>query len=155
MERREFIALVGMAAAAMPQRALAEPQFADSAAARLVGTWSFTSSVNTRKDGTTFDRWGSNPSGVFMFDRGGNFAHIIVGSESKVFGAKVACSFGTYSVDEPQKILLTHIKASSTAKLTGATQTRTILLLTATEFKYANPLTSVGAAAEVLWTRIG
>jgi hypothetical protein len=156
MERREFIALLGMAAAAMPTPALTEPaRPPDSAAGRLVGTWSFASSLNTRKDGSTFDRWGADPKGIFMFDRGGNYAQIIVGSESRVFGAKVACAFGTYSCDEAGKVLLTHIKSSSTAKLAGATQSRTILLLTATEFKYSNPLTSVGSTAEVLWTRIG
>ena len=75
----------------------------DSIAGRLVGTWSFASSVNTRKDGSTFDRWGANPKGIFMFDRGGNYAQIIVGSESRVFGAKTFCAFGTYSVDDAKK----------------------------------------------------
>ena len=127
MERREFIALLGMAAAAMPGGAQAEPAHApDSIASRLVGTWSFASSVNTRKDGSTFDRWGANPSGIFMFDRAGNYAQIIVGSESKVFGAKLA----------------------------GTSQDRDIVLLTADEFKYSNQATAVGAAAEVLWKRI-
>ena len=77
--------------------------------ARLVGTWSFVSSVNTRKDGSTFDRWGANPKGIFMFDRGGNYAQIIVGSESQVFGAKTFCAFGTYSVDDAKKLLITRI----------------------------------------------
>ena len=40
-----------------------------------------------------------------MFDRGGNYAQIIVGSESRVFGAKTFCAFGTYSVDEAKKLL--------------------------------------------------
>lgn len=156
MERREFIALIGMAAAAMPSSAGALPSHPpDSLAGRLVGTWSFTSSVNTRKDGSTFDRWGANPTGIFMFDRVMNYAQIIIGSESKVFGAKVACAFGTYSVDESQKALITHITSSSSARLAGTTQSRIILTLTETEFKYSNPLTSLGATAEVLWTRIG
>ena len=155
MERREFIALIGMAAAAMPSRAGAESTHPpDSMAGRLVGTWSFKSSVNTRKDGSTFDRWGANPSGIIMFDHGRNYAQIIVGSESKVFGAKVACAFGTYSVDESQSALITHITSSSTAKLAGTTQNRAILVLTATEFKYTNPLTSLGTSAEVLWKRL-
>ena len=81
----------------------------DSLAGRLVGTWSFASSVNTRKDGSTFDRWGANPKGIFMFDRGGNYSQIIVGSESRVFGAKTFCAFGTYSVDEAKKLLVTRI----------------------------------------------
>jgi hypothetical protein len=105
--------------------------------------------------GTTFDRWGTNPTGIFMFDRVMNYAQIIVGSESKVFGAKVACAFGTYSVDESQSALITHVTSSSSARLTGTTQSRIILSLTETELKYSNPLTSLGATAEVLWTRIG
>jgi hypothetical protein len=155
MERREFIALIGMAAAAMPSRAGAEPTHPpDSNSARLVGTWSFVSSLSTRKDGSTFERWGSNPSGIFMFDRGGNYAQIIVGSESKMFGAKTFCAFGTYSVEDEKKLLVTRILSSSTAKLTGTIQTRGIMQLTADEFKYSNPLTSLGAVAEVLWKRI-
>jgi hypothetical protein len=155
MERREFIALIGMAAAAMPSRAGAEPTHPpDSISARLAGTWSFATSVNTRKDGSTFDRWGANPKGIFMFDRGGNYAQIIIGSESKVFGVKNFCAFGTYSVDEAKKLLVTHIASSSTSKLTGTIQNRDILLLTADEFKYSNPITSVGATAEVLWKRL-
>jgi hypothetical protein len=155
MERREFIALIGMAAAEMPSRASAESTFPpDSISGRLVGTWSFASSVNTRKDGSTFDRWGADPRGIFMFDRGGNYAQIIVGSESKVFGAKTFCAFGTYSVDDAKKLLVTRIVSCSAPKLAGTTQNRDIMLLTADEFKYSNPLTSLGAVAEVLWKRL-
>jgi hypothetical protein len=155
MERREFIALLGMAAAAMPACAQAEPAHPLGAAAdRLIGTWGFASSVNTRKDGSTFDRWGANPQGIFMFDRGGNYSQIIVGSESRVFGAKTFCAFGTYSVDEANR-LVTRIVSCSSAKLIGTSQTRDIMLLTADEFKYSNALTSTGTIAEVLWKRIG
>jgi len=155
MERREFIALLGMAAAAMPGGAQAEPAHApDSIASRLVGTWSFASSVNTRKDGSTFDRWGANPSGIFMFDRAGNYAQIIVGSESKVFGAKTFCAFGTYSVEDAKNLLITHIASCSSAKLTGTSQNRDIVLLTADDFKYSNTVTALGATAEVHWKRI-
>jgi hypothetical protein len=154
MERREFIALLGMAAAAMPTHAGAEPARLDTFAGRLIGTWSFASSVNTRKDGSTFDRWGANPSGIFMFDRVGNYAQIIVGSESRMFGAKTFCAFGTYSVEEAKKLLVTRIGSSSTAKLIGTVQNRDILTLTADEFKYSNPVTSIGAVAEVVWKRL-
>ena len=155
MERREFIALIGVAAAAMPSQVGAEPTHPpDSIPGRLVGTWSFVSSLSTRKDGSTFDRWGANPKGIFMFDRGGNYAQIIVGSESKVFGAKTFCAFGTYSVDDAKKQLVTRIVSCSAPKLAGTTQNRDIMLLTADEFKYSNPLTSLGAIAEVLWKRL-
>jgi hypothetical protein len=155
MERREFIALIGMAAAAMPSRAGAEPTHPPgSIAERLVGTWSFVSSLSTRKDGSTFERWGATPKGILMFDRGSNYAHIIVGSESKMFGAKTFCAFGTYSVDDEKNVLVTRIVSSSTPRLIGAIQNRDIMLLTADEFKYSNPLTSLGARAEVLWKRL-
>ena len=155
MERREFIALLGMAAAAMPAGALAEPAHRpDSMASRLVGTWSFASSVNTRKDGSAFDRWGANPSGILMFDRAGNYAQIIVGSESKVFGAKTFCAFGTYSVEDTKNLLITRIASCSAAKLVGTSQNRDIVLLTADDLKYSNPVTALGAIAEVLWKRI-
>jgi len=138
----------------MTSRAEAGTHPPDSFAGRVVGTWSFVSSVNTRKDGSIFDRWGANPVGVFMFDGGGNYAQIIVGSESRVFGAKTFCAFGGYSIDEAKKLLITRIVASSSAKLTGTEQYRDILSLTADELKYSNPLTSHGAVAEVLWKRV-
>src|SRR3954453_17540445 len=114
MERREFIALFGMATALMPARAGAEPAHpGNSMISRLAGTWSFASSINTRRDGSVFDRWGSNPKGIFMFDAGGRYAQIIVGGESRVFGGKTYCAFGSYSTDDANKTFTTIIDACS------------------------------------------
>jgi hypothetical protein len=154
MQRREFIALIGMAAAAIPQHAAAEPHAPDSMAGRLTGTWGFDSALNKRKDGTIFERWGSSPKGIMMFDRAGNYAQIIIGSESRIFGAKTFCAFGTYTVDEATQTLLTNITSSSNAKLTGTVQHRDLLELTADQMRYSNPQTMIGATAEVLWKRI-
>jgi Lipocalin-like domain len=155
MERREFIALLGMASAMMPSAVAAESICTpDSPAAKLVGTWSFASSLNTRKDGTTFDRWGSNSKGILIFDRSGQYAQIIIGSESRVFGAKVFCAFGTYSVDSTNNVLITHVSNCSVAKLNDTVQNRNILTLTADELKYANPAASAGTSAEVIWKRM-
>ena len=155
MERREFIALLGLAAAAMPTPVRADPtRPADSFAGRIVGTWSFASSVNMRKDGSNFDRWGANPRGIFMFDRGGHYAQVIIGSESRVFGAKTYSAFGTYAVDEAKKTFTTQIEACSVAKFSGTVQNRDIILLTADELKYWNPVTASGTTAEVLWKRV-
>lgn len=157
MERREFIALLGVAAAAMPQAARADSSSrpsADSFAGRIAGTWRFASSVNTRRDGTTFDRWGWNPKGVLMFDNLGHYSQIIVGSESRVFGAKTFCAFGTYTVDETKKLLITNIEACSAPRLNGVVQTRDIVRLTVDELKYLNPITSTGSMAEVVWKRL-
>jgi hypothetical protein len=155
MERREFIALFGMAAALMPAPTRADPARApDSRAAELAGAWGFASSLNIRKDGTSFDRWGANPKGIFIFDRGGQYAQIIIGSESRVFGAKTFCAFGSYSLDSAKNILVTGVDGCSVSVLNGTTQNRDILLLTADELKYSNRTTASGATAEVLWKRI-
>jgi hypothetical protein len=155
MERREFIALFGMAAAMMPTPARAEPaRPPDSRAGKLVGAWGFTSATNTRKDGSMFDRWGANPKGILVFDRGGQYAQIIIGSESRVFGAKVFCAFGSYSIDDAKNLLITRVAGCSVAKLNSTVQSRAILMLTADELRYSNPTTATGATAEVLWKRI-
>src|SRR5665213_3831079 len=138
MERREFIALLGVATAMMPSGARADNQHGTkSPGDRLAGAWGFAASVNTRKDGTTFDRWGENPQGIFMFEHG-HYAQIIIGGESRVFGSKVYCAFGTYTLDEAAKILVTRIQACSVSKSQGKVQNRSVLRLTADELKYSN-----------------
>jgi hypothetical protein len=151
MNRRGFIVLLGSAAIA-PSSARAEPA-ASTMAARLVGTWRFVSSVNTRGDGTTFDRWGNSPKGMFMFDAGGRFVQVIMGEESRMFGAKAFFAFGTYSVDEANKTIVTQIEGSSISKLNGATQRRVVTALTNDELKYINPVTGDSTKVESVWQR--
>lgn len=150
MERRRFVAIVG-GAAIVPSSA--RGKLSHSVQDRLVGTWSFVSSVNLRNDGSSFDRWGPNAKGTLMFDRAGHYAQIIIGSESRVFGAKSFSAFGTYSVHE-DTMLLTRIEGSSIAKLNNTVQRRVIILLTANELKYLNQATTSGTKAEVLWKRV-
>jgi len=151
MNRRGFIVLLGSAAIA-PFSARSESA-APTMAARLVGTWRFISSVNTRGDGTTFDRWGSSPKGTFMFDSGGRFVQVIMGEESRMFGAKAFFAFGTYSVDEANNTIVTRIEGSSIAKLNGATQRRVVTALTKDELKYINPVTGADTQVESVWQR--
>jgi len=156
MERRAFIALLGAASAMLPSSARADQVPApDSLAGKLVGTWAFASAVNRRKDGSLFDRWGANPKGILMFDRGGRYSHIVVGSESRVFGVKTYCAFGNYTVDEVKKTIVTQIEGCSISRRSGTTQSREILLLTADELKYANPIPASDFLAEVVWKRYG
>src|SRR5262245_35817890 len=48
---------------------------------RLTGSWSFVSSINTRKDGTTFERWPPNPKGMLIFDGRGHFSQMITSAD--------------------------------------------------------------------------
>jgi hypothetical protein len=156
MERREFIALLGSAAALMPSTAGAKPsQSADQVAERISGTWDFVSSVDTRNDGSTFNRWGADTRGILMIDASGHFSQIIVGSESRMFGAKTFCAFGSYAFDAVEKAFITEIKASSVSRLIGSTQRRVIVSLTADALTYVNPVTAAGTKAEVVWKRLG
>jgi hypothetical protein len=156
MDRREFIALLSVAAASMPSPANAIPGHpADSLPGRLAGTWSFVTSVDTRKDGSTFNRWGKDAKGLLMIDGSGHFSQIIMGLESRMFGAKLFCAFGGFSVDEATKALITRIEGGSISKLSGTTQRRFIVSLTADELTYINPVTAMGTKAEVTWKRLG
>jgi len=155
MERREFIALLGGAAALLPAQtngASAHP--GKSPDNKLAGSWSFVSSVNMRGDGTPVDRWGPTTTGMLMFDDNGHFSQIITGSESRMFGAKTYCAFGTYTFDAKAGILNLTFKGCSIAKTIGSVQERKIVTLTADELKYVNPLTASGTTAEVAWKRL-
>lgn len=120
---------------------------------RLVGTWIFVSSVNTRKDGSVYDRWGANPKGVLMFDANGRYSQIIMRSESSLFGAKTIFSFGTYKVDEAHGTVVTEIEGGSLSKLEGTKQRRKIKLLTTDELRYVNTDGMAGAVIDAVWKR--
>jgi len=164
MRRREFIALLGSATAAAPCAARAEavqcPEGANEdhtavpIAARLVGAWGFVSSTNTRADGSSFDRWGPDPIGTFMFDGNGHFAQVIMGPESRLFGAKNYFAFGKYSIDEAAKTIVTKIKGSSISKLNGTVQRRFVTALTADELRYINDTTASGNSVDASWRRL-
>lgn len=89
-----------------------------------------------------------------MFDGNGHFSQIIVGSESRMFGAKTYCAFGTYSLQESGKTLLLNFEGCSIAKLIGTAQERLVIELTENELKYINPATVAGTTAEVHWKRL-
>jgi Lipocalin-like domain len=155
MERREFIALLGGVAALLPSPTggvLASPSQPHSE--KLVGSWSFVSSVNPRNDGTLIDRWGPNTRGILMFDGSGHFSQIITGSESRMFGSKTYCAFGDYEYDASTMNLSLRFSGCSIPKVIGSTQERKVMLLTTEELKYFNPMTVSGTAAEVLWKRL-
>ena len=120
---------------------------------RIVGAWSFVTSINTRKDGSAFDRWGANPTGMLIFESTGHYSQMIT-SQDRIFGAKTVASFGQYTVDEETNTIVTKIAGSTTSRAVGATQQRFILSLTDDELRYVNPETTIGHKAEVVWKRL-
>jgi hypothetical protein len=154
MRRRDFIVLFASAAVA-PLTARADAGgTATTLAARLVGTWQFISSVNLRDDGSGIDRWGAHSKGMFIFDGDGYFTQIILGEESRFFGAKSFFAFGTYSVDEASNTIVTRIEGSSIAKLNGTEQKRVVTSLTESKLTYVSLLGSNGTKVEAQWRRV-
>jgi len=136
---------------------------------QIVGTWTVVSTVNAQKDGSKVDQFGANPKGSITFDSNGRYMLMIVRSDLPKFAANRAdegsadenkavlkgliAHFGTYSINEADKTLTTHVEASSFPNLAGKEQKRTITSVTADELKYTNPATAFGTSAEVVWRR--
>jgi hypothetical protein len=137
---------------------------------QIVGTWTFVSALDVHPDGKKTDRWGPNGKGVFMFDPHGHYAQFITRSDLPKFAAGTAdkgtpeehkavlsgsvASFGTYTVNETDKTVTTHVEGSVFPNLIGRDQKRAITSLTADELKYTNPTTSTGTSAEATWKRV-
>jgi hypothetical protein len=136
---------------------------------QIVGTWTYGSAADVKSDGTKHDRWGPGAKGILMFDRGGRFTLFITRADVPKFAAKSVNEgtpeenkavvrgmiglFGTYSVNEAEKTIITKPEGSTFPNLVGAEQRRKIVTLNAKELKYVNPTTSAGTTAEVVWKR--
>lgn len=151
------VALVGLVLLAGSSAVAAQKSLKE----QLVGTWTFATSTD--------DRWGPNPKGMLVFDANGRYVLVINRSDLPKFAANrvdqgtaeenkavmkgMIVTFGTYSVNEADKTLITQIEGGSFPNLYGGTQKRVIKSLTAEELKYLNPATTVGTATEVSWKR--
>jgi hypothetical protein len=136
---------------------------------QLVGTWVLAASENVRPDGSKNDEYGPNPKGILMFDATGRYSVTIMRAdlpkfttarvdqgtpqENQAVVAGLITHFGTYSVNEADKVLTSHIEASSFPNNDGLDQRRIIVALTADELRYGLPSTVTGTKAEVSWKR--
>jgi hypothetical protein len=135
---------------------------------RLVGTWTYVSSTAKLPDGSP--QWGANPRSLLIFTDNGHFSWQVfrsdrpqVGSndrrnarpdENKAIMQGSLAYFGTYSVNETDKTLISRIAGSTFPNSEGEEQKRMITLLTADELRYANPQTTLGASVEAVWRRV-
>ncbi len=134
----------------------------------VVGTWLLVSEVAHQGEKTT-QPLGPNPLGSIMLDRGGRFIIMIArpdlprfaankrdagtAEENKAVLAGALAFFGTYSVNEADRILVLHPEASTFPNWVGADQKRYITL-TADEMKWTNRTPAIGAeVVELVWKR--
>jgi len=146
---------------------------------QLVGTWTLVSSDQVRPNGSKVQQFGANPKGINVFNPNGRFflmianpGFLLVASadnskivsndlskpNSEEFGGLIAESiayYGTYTVNETEKVVILHLDASTFPNQVGNDQERTITALTADELimKYSNPAAMSGVQVHQVWKR--
>jgi len=129
----------------------------------LVGAWTLVSNIAER-DGKTIDNFGPNPKGILIFHSNGHYSVIVMRADLPRFAASrekattdeglavvkgSLAYFGTYTVDEGGKTLVSKIEGSTFPNWTGETQKRPFVL-SGDQLKLINPLTS----STITWQRV-
>jgi hypothetical protein len=143
---------------------------AQSAQDQLAGTWMLVSIYIEGPDGSRFDPFGANPTGILIMDGNGRISVQFIGSslpkfasndrldgtpeENKAVVQGILCYFGTYSVSDADRSLNIHIESSSFPNWKGADQKR-FLALSEDEMKWINPTASSGPGftGHTVWKR--
>jgi len=134
---------------------------------QLVGTWIYVSSTSTRADGSKTDR--PNLKGIVIYTSDGHFVFVSVradlpklanpdralatAEEAKAVVAGSIAYFGTYSINEVDKVIIPKVEGSTYANLIGTDQKRIITSLTTDELRFTNPRTPAGVTLEFVWKR--
>ena len=149
-----FVAMVTLLFLSVAPQTLAQ-----STQDQLVGTWMLVSVYIEAPDGSKFDAFGANPTGILIMDGNGHISVQFIGSglpkfasndrlqgtpeENKAVMQGILCYFGTYSVSDTDRSLNIHIESSSFPNWNGTDQKR-ILALTAYEMKWTSHTTTTG-----------
>ena len=137
---------------------------------QLVGTWKLVSSHNVRSDGSKIDVYGPNANGILIYTSDGHFALVNTRSDLPKFASNSRdrgtpeeykavvqgsiAYFGTYTVNEADKVITAQIEGSTFANMIGGPdQKRIITSLTADELKFTNPASTSVATLELVWKR--
>lgn len=135
---------------------------------KLIGTWTCSSEVAKKADGSTYEPFGGNTRGVLMLDKDGYFSVVLIGDARKKFTSNsrlegsleenkgvaqgTLAFYGRYSVNETDHILTLHVEGSSYANW-DATDQRRVITVTSNELKWTSSAASGGGTAEVIWKR--
>src|ERR1700688_4185574 len=136
---------------------------------QLLGTWTLVSSDQMRPDGSKLKQFGANPTGVNVFDANGRFFVLIASADDSKIASnnpnpnktnpeeggglipESMAYYGTYLVNEAEKVVMLHLEASTFPNLVGTDQKRLITSLTADELKYTNPAAMRGLRVHQVW----
>jgi Lipocalin-like domain len=149
---------------------VARHTLAQSAQDKLVGTWILASIYIEGPDGSKFDPFGANPTGILILDGNGHISAQFINSDLPKFASNdrldgtpeenkavvrgILCYFGTYSVSDADRSLNIHIQSSSYPNWKGTDQKR-FLSFTEDEMKWINPTASTGPGftGHTVWKR--
>ena len=134
---------------------------------QLVGTWIYVSSTTTRADGSKTEN--PNLKAIVIYTSDGHFAFVSVradlpklanpdrtlatAEEAKAVVAGSIAYFGTYSINEEDKVIIPKVEGSTLANMIGTDQKRIITSLTTDELRFTNPRTAAGLTLEIVWKR--
>jgi hypothetical protein len=137
---------------------------------QFIGTWSLVSIQYVEKDGRRIEPFGPDAKGILYFDAGGRFATQVMAAnrpsfasnnrmigtaeENKAVSRGVVAYFGTYTVDEANRIVTLYIEQSSFPNWNGTDQKRTFMFA-GDELRYtaASSTANPAEAAELVWKR--
>jgi hypothetical protein len=161
MKSRLLLAFVGLAIS------FALPTFAQQAK-DLVGTWTMVS-ITLEKDGKKTDLFGPNPQGRLIRDADGHVAYMVTRADLPKFASNnraagtpeenkavvqgSICYFGSYSVNEADKTITTHIEVCSFPNWVGH-EVKSSYTINGDELRSTTSGSSVGeGTVHVVWKR--
>src|SRR3954452_24080125 len=120
---------------------------------QLLGTWMLVAWDQVRPDGSTFQKYGVDPRGFHIFERSGRFFAMMARpdlpkiaasdpqtatpDDARAITAGSIAYYGTYSVDEAERMVILRMDASTFPNQLGRELPRRIVSLTADEMVYA------------------
>jgi Lipocalin-like domain len=168
---KRAVPLILLAVVALPWRASAQTDRANSIQQQILGTWKLVSYVRQEiPSGARSDVMGAHPSGYISYGRDGRMIVLIVGSDRKkpvgplatpeeaasLIRSMVAYA-GAYTVDSEAKTVTHHIDVSWDQSRTGQSQLRTYKLdgdrLTLTTPPSNDPASGNKTVRTLIWER--
>jgi len=137
---------------------------------QLVGTWTLVSSDQVMPDGSKLKQFGTNPKGINVFEANDRFFLMIASADNSKIASKdpsrkknaeevgglmteSIAYYGTYTVNEAERVVVLHLGGSTCPNQIGTDQKRSIISLTADELKYSSPAAMPGVQVHQVWKR--
>jgi hypothetical protein len=136
----------------------------------ILGTWILAAWDQMHPDGSKFQKYGTDPRGFHIFERNGRFFAMMARpdlpkiaasdpqkatpEEARAIMAGSIAYYGTYSVNEAERMVILRMDASTFPNQLGRDLLRRIVSVTANEMVYANPdATTGGGQIQLSWKR--